>query len=405
MSKTGKSIVLLSDQLDGGAAAAANRLAFSLAGLNMPVARWFYAPDSPAEVPYTQASLESHRKRPPLERLLRNLCPPLARRMRKRRHESALLARLDRELPTVLNLHNLHASALTHDSLRLLPPALPLVWTMHDAWPFAPAAYEWSEQTSDTRVTQGEDGPNIKAARARRVMFFEARADTVLISPSQWLAAEARRMLGEKVRVEVIPYGVPIDLFRPMPSAAARAELGLPIDRCWLGFAAASFDARKGGDVFLAAVRQLANRHFGLVVWGDDAHWPWPTGVEIRRFGFIADHARMRSLYSACDLFVCPSRLDNLPNTVLESFACGTPVVGSAVGGIPEMVRPGETGWLYAGNQPDACAAALCSAILERTAWPRYRERCRRLAETEYDPSRQAQAYSRLFAELPQPSS
>ena len=404
MSEASKAIVLLSDQLSGGAAVAANRLADGLAALGAPVARWFYAPDIPAEVPYTQASLELRRKRPPLERLLRNFYPPLARRLRKRRHESALLTRLDRCLPMVLNLHNLHASALSHDSLRLLPSTLPLVWTMHDAWPFAPAAYEWSEGGSGELVTQGDDGPDTTGARARRAGFFAARPDTVLVSPSRWLAAEARRVISDQVRVEIIPYGVPIDLFRPVPAAVARKELGLPHDRCLLGLAAASFDARKGSDVFLAAVRQLTHERFGLVIWGDDAHCPWPAGIEIRRFGFVADPAQMRRLYSACDLFVCPSRLDNLPNTVLESLACGTPVVGSAVGGIPEMVRPGETGWLYADNQSDACAAALCSAILEKEAWPRYRERCRRLAETEYAPPRQAQAYLRLFAELTQPA-
>jgi glycosyltransferase involved in cell wall biosynthesis len=224
-----------------------------------------------------------------------------------------------------------------------------------------------------------------------------------MVSPSRWLATQAKHVLGDQIRVEVIPYGVPIDLFRSVPSTVARSELCLPHDRCLLGFAAASFDARKGGDVFLAALRKLANERFGIVVWGDDAHSLWPEGIEIHRFGFVADPAQMRRLYSACDLFVCPSRLDNLPNTVLESFACGTPVVGSAVGGIPEMVRPGETGWLYADNQSDACAAALYSAILEKEAWPGYRERCRRLAETEYAPPRQAQAYLRLFAELTQP--
>jgi glycosyltransferase involved in cell wall biosynthesis len=54
----------------------------------------------------------------------------------------------------------------------------------------------------------------------------------------------------------------------------------------------------------------------------------------------------MSVVYSAADVFVIPSLMDNLPNTVLESLMCGTPVIGFPVGGIPDMIQNGENGFI-----------------------------------------------------------
>ena len=62
--------------------------------------------------------------------------------------------------------------------------------------------------------------------------------------------------------------------------------------------------------------------------------------------GYISDWQMARAVYSAADIFVIPSILDNLPNTVLESLACGTPVVAFNAGGIPDMVKHGVNGYL-----------------------------------------------------------
>jgi glycosyltransferase involved in cell wall biosynthesis len=392
-------IVLLSDEPTGGAAVAAHRLAIGLHRLGAAVQSWFYPRQLLPDHPAPQVCLEEGAKRPWPERLLRNLSRPLAARLRHRRHERLLLAQVSQRSPALLHLHNLHACGLTHASLVKLPRGLPLVWTLHDCWAVEPWAFAWSEPNGQPFLTS-PDPANPVQARANRAEFFAARPDTVLVAPSRWLAEVAREAVPKSVRVEVIPNGLPCDRFRPLDPQECRQQLGLPGQGTLLGFASAGFDPRKGSDLFLEAVKQLDPRSVQVVLWGDDAKWPARTAGADYRFGFVQDQTRLAQLYSACDLFVCPSRADNLPNTILESLACGTPVVASAAGGIPELVRPGNTGWLYGQSRVKDCAEALRAALQQRDAWPAYRARCRQIALNEFDLDRQAKAYYRLYESL-----
>jgi len=89
-----------------------------------------------------------------------------------------------------------------------------------------------------------------------------------------------------------------------------------------------------------------------------------------------------------------------LPNVVMEAIACGTPVVGFPVGGVPEMVNPGSTGWLMDEVSPEALARTLDVALDDLDRGVDLRERCRAQAEAEYDVSIQAKRYLELFRSL-----
>src|SRR5438046_2993624 len=104
----------------------------------------------------------------------------------------------------------------------------------------------------------------------------------------------------------------------------------------------------------------------------------------------------LSTIYSAADVFVIPSLQESFGQTVIESLACGTPVVGFASGGIPDMVRPGHTGWLA----PTGDTAALRNAMVTALSDPRRAElsaNCRRIALQEYSLDTQARAYAQLY--------
>lgn len=389
--------VCLSDSLSGGAAIACNRLGMGLAKLRVNHERWHFSPPKPQ--PFSCVDLDARAKRPPLERLLKNVSKKAANVLRQRRHEHRLAQQLSVRRPFCLNVHNIHDSGLTHDSLDLIPPDVPMSWTLHDRWPFAVEAFKWRDAQDDAWTRVCVDGSDEALSMERRRRFFAARSALCLIAPSKWLFEEARRALPGH-RIEHIPYGLPVDTFSPMDPQQARKALGLDPNKIWLGFASTWGNDRKGADLLPDALKRIASPEIGLLVWGKMPAYDWPSGITIHEAGTVEDSQHLKMLYSACDVFLCPSRADNLPNTVLEGLACGVPCAGTNVGGIPDMARPGSTGWIMPEVSAAGVAAGIQTAMQQRDQWPQIRQNCRQVAEREYSLEVQATAYRKLHEEL-----
>ena len=108
----------------------------------------------------------------------------------------------------------------------------------------------------------------------------------------------------------------------------------------------------------------------------------------------------MAHAYNAADIFVIPSLVDNLPNTVLEAMACGTPVIGFDVGGIPDMVREGETGLLVYPGDSRALSEALDILLGNHSLRRTMSANCRMVAEAEYSMEIQARRYIALYEQV-----
>ena len=387
----------LSDMPTGGAAVAANRLVRGLAASNeVCLERWVFGKAEVPDLPVEQIALEKSCPKTFLERVVRVFSRKGAKALQNIRQRKALLTAIATRKPDILHLHNLHASSLRHRDLLALPRNVRIAWTMHDEWPFAPWAYHWLGPDGRERF-QGKESPNVQLDRAQ---FFRERPDVVLISPSRWLADQAHTLCRTGVRVEVIPNGIETEIFSPHPKTESRARLGLDPERAWLGLAAASFDQRKGAHVFKKALTGINKHSIGLAIWGPPDQSTWPDGIRVKQFGFVCRDQELVTLYSAVDLFVCPSLIDNLPNTILESMACGTPVVASNAGGIPDMVHRGETGWLYNDNSSQACANALQDALISKEQWSRYAGNCRALITGDFSLEKQTASYLELYRNM-----
>jgi glycosyltransferase involved in cell wall biosynthesis len=181
-------------------------------------------------------------------------------------------------------------------------------------------------------------------------------------------------------RLTVIPCGVDLERFHPVPRARARQVLGLAEDDRVLA-QVGRMVPRKGVDDVIRAVGRLRRDHRMdarlLVVGGDGEEETGRCAPEQRRLRHVAREERvtdlvsfvgrrggdaLRYFYSAADVFVSTPWYEPFGITPLEAMACGTPVIGSAVGGIRYTVVDGETGFLVPPRDPDAIAA--CAARL-----------------------------------------
>jgi glycosyltransferase involved in cell wall biosynthesis len=291
----------------------------------------------------------------------------------------------------------------------------PVVWTLHDMNPFTGGCHYnvGCERYRESCGRCPQLGSTVENDLSRSVWSRKEKAyrqaigngRIEIVAPSQWLAEEARRStLFSEAPVHVIPNGLDHETFHPRETDGLRSALSIPGDHQVLLFVADSTqNHRKGFDLLREALTELSGDSVTLVSIG--SHRPaLEASVPHVHLGAIQSDVLLSVFYSLADLFVIPSRQDNLPNTVLESMACGTPVVGFDTGGIPDMVRPGETGWLAEVGDVRALCGAIEQALSDDARRERMGQRCREVVEEEYTLEVQARRYRDLYAELVQKS-
>ncbi len=245
----------------------------------------------------------------------------------------------------------------------------------------------------------------------RKVRFYEwlyrfslRRADRVVVV-SRATARVARRMGVPGDRVVVIP-----NAWHPPPEPVVprdpRALGGFPPGEPVL-LAAGRLSPEKGQDLLLAALARLAGRGvpFRAVLCGEGPLRGLlegeirdrDLGERVLLAGFRDD---LPGLLAGADLLVNPSRSEGLPNVVLEAFGAGTAVVATAVGGVPELVEDGETGWLVPAGDPERLAAAIADALARPGERDRRARAAHALLEREYSPSRQLERWLELYDAL-----
>ncbi len=311
----------------------------------------------------------------------------------------------------VVNLHWTADFIDVCEFLSALPGSLPVFWTLHDMNLFTGGCH-YDRECGRHRSGCGRC-PNLGSAkekdlsreiweRKERVFSRLAQDRLHVVTPSRWLATEAEESAVFRGRfpVTVIPYGLDTDLFRPRDYRAAREMLGLPADARVVLFVAHSVGwERKGFPLLLESLELLGDLqglHLMALGTGGASH---EASVPVLSLGFVENERLVSMIYSAADVFVIPSLQDNLPNTVQEAMACGTPVVGFDAGGVPDMVREGVTGRLARVGDPRDLARALQAVLEDREAARRMGVEARRVAVEEYAMEVQARTYATLYAE------
>lgn len=235
--------------------------------------------------------------------------------------------------------------------------------------------------------------------RKHRIFKSLDPCSLIIVAPSRWLAHEAKKspLLG-RFQIVHIPNGLDTEVFSPRNHHAARDMFDIPYDMNVLLFLADGVSNRRKG--FALLIKVLASlgmqANICLISVGREKPEINKTFPHVH-LGSISDDRLLSLVYSAANLFVIPSLQDNLPNTVIESLACGTPVVGFDVGGIPDMVRAGITGRLVPSQDAEGIQTAIIDLLSNSDKLAVMSANCRRIALEEYSLERQAQRYAELY--------
>jgi len=312
----------------------------------------------------------------------------------------------------VVNLHWISGLLDYRRFFDSVPPDVPVIWTLHDMNTFTGGCHydAGCERFRQQCGVCPQLGSRHEYDLSRDVwlrkeeLFSGINAERLhFVTPSRWLADEVRNasLLGDRFPVSVIPNGVNTEEFAPRDRTAARDVLGVPRESKVILFLAYSLAARRKGFAVLTEALNELSSDPDLVVLSVGAGEP-SDQIPVRQIhlGTISQ-ARLLSLaYNAADLFVIPSQQDNLPTTVLEALACGTPIVGFDVGGVPDMVRPGKTGALVPVGDPKALAGTMRTLLEDSEARERMSRECRRLAIDEYHMDTCVGRYETLYRDL-----
>lgn len=235
---------------------------------------------------------------------------------------------------------------------------VPVVWTLHDMRAITGGHYYLGFGSS----AAGAVNYDMEEMRRNPVMRLNLRVKRLVmgnkniryVAPSRWMKEEALKAgLFPESHLHHVPYGIaPAGDIAGMRDEA-RARHGVaPSDRVLLYGADAVGYPRKGHDLLMGALENwdlpaAEQQRLWFYTFGKGTFEP-PASVRHRHrhFGHIATEAEMNRLFAMADVFVAPSREDNLPNVVLESLRCGTPVVAFEIGGMPDMIEDGVNGRL-----------------------------------------------------------
>lgn len=410
-----KALILSTYDIEGGAARACYRLHQGLQaiGTNSQMLVQFKAVNTPTVIaPKTNLAASIAKSRITFDALPLKLYPKRQNTTFSPQYlPDSSLKQINQINPDIINLHWINAGYIQIETLAKLKK--PIVWTLHDMWAF----------TGGCHYTQGCDrylqscgacpqlGSNSERDLSRWVWQRKAKTwqmlNLTVVTPSKWLASCAREStLLNNIRIETIPNGLNTDIYRPIDRPLARKVLQLPLDKRLVLFGASNAnDKRKGFNLLQFALQSLGATEWKdqleLVIFGaSEASSSDSLPFKVHYLDTVHDDVSLALIYSAADAFIAPSLEDNLPNTILEASACGTPCIAFNIGGMPDMIDHRQSGYLAQPYEVQDLANGIVWILEDSERYQKLSQQARQKVEQEFSLEIQARHYLSLFADL-----
>lgn len=229
----------------------------------------------------------------------------------------------------------------------------PIYWTLHDQNVFTGGChysfgcYKYENTCSECHQLKGAYFNNSSLKQqSKKIELIQNNENIFIVTPSKWLGSLSQKSkVFSNKKHYIVQYGLETEKFKRYNHEEVRKELGIPNDKKVLLFVADHINKiHKGFGILQKALLQLNRNDYTLVSIGNGK-----ISSDIKNhinLGFIKSTDMLSKIYSAADVFVMPSTMDNFPNTILESKLVGTPVIGFALTGVEEMIKHNFSGVL-----------------------------------------------------------
>lgn len=408
-----KILHLNTDDSDGGAAIACYRIHQGLLSGNVSskmLVQYKYRSDKTVVGPTDNAARGMSLLRPPIDHL-----PKLAyrKRLQKPFHAQWLPSRVPGKIrklrPDIVHLHWICKAFVPIHALGQMPR--PIVWTLHDMWPFTGGCH-YSEGCDRYQKSCG-NCPQLASRQAhdisrwtwgRKKKAWRNIAFT-LVAPSHWIKTKIEKSsLLQNHPVEVIQNGIDLNIFRPIDRKITRSILNFPPRKKLILFIAinADSDERKGFQYLLPSIQAYAKTPSGqsseLIIVGASRPLNQPNfGLNATYMGTLKDELSIAMVYAACDICIIPSIEDNLPSTIMEAMACGTPCAAFRIGGLPEMISHQVNGYLAKPRSISDLTRGIEWIVTNKNRQQLLSEASRQKAQEAYDINQTVKKYSLLY--------
>lgn len=234
----------------------------------------------------------------------------------------------------------------------------------------------------------------------RAVTRFGLAQSDVVVAVSRFLRNETIRLFGGPKNIRVIPNSVDVTAFHPSLRESARKRFAFGDEKILLH--ASNFRPLKRVRDALLVFERVARRMPARLLFLGDGPERAPLEEEVRRLRlrdrvvFLGTQDDVAPVFAAADLFVFPSEFESFGLAALEALSCGVPVIATRAGGLPEVVRDGQDGYLRDVGDVEALAEAATRLLSEETLWRRFSSRARRRAEGSFAASQVTDTYESL---------
>lgn len=315
----------------------------------------------------------------------------------------------------IINFHVIHSDFFSYLAIPSLTEKKPAVFTLHDMWSFTGhCAYSYDcdrWKIGCGKCPYPDTYPAIQRDNTRLEWKLKnwvySRSNLTIVTISHWLTEQVKQSMLNRFPIHHIPNGIDTAAYQPLDPEQCRALLDIPTGKKVLMFGAESLkEPRKGGDLLLKALQSLPaslKAETVLLTIGNGGEAiAEAVGIQTLNLGYVSSDRLKSIAYSAADLFIFPTRADNLPLVLQESMACGTPIVSFKIGGVPDLVRPGLTGYLAEPEDAEDFCSGIVQLLEEQNLRDYMSHQCRAIIVEEYPLELQIKRYIDVYHDLVQ---